>query len=310
MKIKNILVLGGTGFIGSKIVNKLKKKFNVKNASLTSGIDLRNDNILSKYLKNKRIDLIINCAAHVGGLNYIKKRKADIVSDNLKIYLNLYSSLKKLKNKPKIINLISNCVYPANQKLQKEKKIFNGEIHDSVEPFGLPKLVLMKISKFFFEQYFIKSFNLILPNAYGPGDHIDTEKSHALNGIIVRMIKHQREKKKKFEIWGSGKPKREWIFVDDVSKLIFLIINKKEISFDFDNLNFAQNKSYSINSIAHKVKKTLKFKGKLVNNKNFQDGALLKQLDNKAFKKRFKNFKFTDFTKGLEQTVKFYKKTI
>ncbi len=309
MKIKNIIILGGTGFIGTKIYNKLKKKYSVKNLSYSKGTDLRKENSTIKYLKKYKTDLIINCAAHVGGLNYIKNKKADIASDNLKIYINLYLNLKKLKNKPRVINLISNCVYPGHHKLQKEHEIFNGEIHESVDPFGLPKLVLMKISRFYFEQYNIKSLNLILPNAYGPGDHLDTERSHALNGIIVRMIKSQSEGKLDFEIWGSGKPKREWIFADDVAKLILELINKN-LKYSYENLNVAQNKSYSVNSIAKKVKETLKYKGKLYNNKKYTDGAFLKQLDNKYFKKKFKNFKFTNFNRGIVQTVNYYKKHI
>ena len=309
MKIKNIIILGGTGFVGTKIFKKLKKKYSVKNLSYSKGTDLRKENSIKKYLKKNKTDLIINCAAHVGGLNYIKKKKADIASDNLKIYLNLYLNLKKLKNKPKVINLISNCVYPGHHKLQKEREIFNGEIHESVDPFGLPKLVLMKISRFYFEQYNIKSLNLILPNAYGPGDHLDTERSHALNGIIVRMIKDQKKKKLNFEVWGSGKPKREWIFAEDIAKLISNLLNK-QINYNYENLNVAQNKSYSVNHIAKLVKEALKYKGTFYNNKKFIDGAFLKQLDNKNFKKRFRNFKFTNFKKGIIQTVNYYKRHI
>ena len=309
MKLKKIIILGGTGFIGKKIYDKLKKNYSIKNLSYSKGTDLRKENSITKYLRKNKTDLIVNCAAHVGGLNYIKNRKADIASDNLKIYMNLYSNLKKLKNKPKLINLISNCVYPGHHKLQKEDEIFNGEIHESVEPFGLPKLVLMKLSKFYFEQYNIKSLNLILPNAFGPGDHLDTERSHALNGIIVRMIKCQKEGNLNFEIWGSGKPKREWIFADDVAKLVCDVINK-DFEYNYDNINVAQNKSYSINSIAKKVRKTLGYKGKFYNNTKFTDGAFLKQLDNKYFKKKFSNFKFTSFKKGIVQTVKYYKKYI
>jgi len=303
-----ILILGGTGFIGSKIYNLIKNKNFVRNLSLTSNIDLRVPDKLDKYLKNN-YKIIINCAAHVGNLNYIGNKKADIMNDNLKIYLNLYSSIKKSKFKPYVINLISNCVYPANHKIQKESRIYDGNIHESVEPFGLPKLILLKLSSFYFKQYDIKSLNLVLPNAFGPGDHMDTNRSHALNGIIVRMINAKKNKKNKFEIWGSGKPKREWIFAEDVSKLIVLLLRRKKLLNKFRVINVAQNKSYSINYLAMKVKKILNYKGQLTNNKNFPDGALLKQLDNQLFNKEFKNFKFTNFDDALKRTVEFYKYT-
>ena len=151
--------------------------------------------------------------------------------------------------------------------------------------------------------------NLVLPNAFGPGDHMDTNRSHALNGIIVRMINAKKNKKNKFEIWGSGKPKREWIFAEDVSKLIVLLLRRKKLLNKFRVINVAQNKSYSINYLAMKVKKILNYKGQLTNNKNFPDGALLKQLDNQLFNKEFKNFKFTNFDDALKRTVEFYKYT-
>ena len=300
-----ILILGGTGFIGSKILKLIKKKHIVKNLSLSSGIDLRKPNKLDKYLKSYK--LIINCAAHVGNLNYIDKKRADILNDNLKIYLNMYSSIKNSVSKPKVINLISNCVYPSEYKLQKEKLIFSGSVHQSVEPFGLPKLILLKLSLFYFKQYNIKSLNLVLPNAFGPGDHIDTNRSHALNGIIVRMLDAIKNNNKVFEIWGSGKPKREWIFAEDVAKIVELTIKREKLLNNFKIINVAQNKSYSINYLASKIKKILCYKGKLKNNKNFPDGALLKQLDNKLFKNEYKGFKFSNFEKALKKTINYYK---
>ena len=219
----------------------------------------------------------------------------------------MYSSIKNSVSRPKVINLISNCVYPSEHKLQKEKLIFSGNVHQSVEPFGLPKLILLKLSLFYFKQHNIKSLNLVLPNAFGPGDHIDTNRSHALNGLIVRMLDAIKNNNKVFEIWGSGKPKREWIFAEDVAKIVELSIKREKLLNNFKIINVAQNKSYSINYLASKIKKILCYKGKLKNNKNFPDGALLKQLDNKLFKNEYKGFKFSNFEKALKQTINYYK---
>ena len=308
--MKKILILGGTGFIGKKIYQQLKKKYSIKNLSLSNGNDLRKENTLKKHLKNHNYDLIINCAAYIGGLHFIQKRKADILSNNSKIYLNLYSSLIQLKNRPKIINLISNCVYPGHHKIQEESKIFDGPIHSSVEALGLTKMLLLKLSYYYSYQFNISSLNLVLPGVYGPGDYIDTERSHALNGIIVRMIKLKESKKYEFEIWGSGKPKREWIFIDDVAKAVNFYVNNNKFIKNHKILNVGQNKSYSINYIAKEVRKILKFKGKLINNKVYQDGAIKKQLDNKNFKKIVKRFKFKNFKVGLKKTINYYKKIL
>lgn len=301
-----ILILGGSGFIGSKITKILKLNHKIQNISFSEGSDLRKDFSLKKKFNNK-FDIVINCAAHVGNLNYIDQYRADVINDNMKMYLNLYSSIMKSKYRPKIINLISNCVYPADHKVQKEKLIFEGKIHQSVEPFGLPKLILLKLSSFYYLQHNIESLNLVLPNAFGPGDHLDTNKSHALNGIIVRMIKSKKNNEKKFFIWGSGKPKREWIYADDVARIIKQIVQNKNKIKKSKIINAAQNKSFSINYISNEVKKILKYNCKLVNDKKYPDGALIKQLDNKLFKKEFSKFKFTDFNYALKKTINYYK---
>ena len=307
MSKKKILILGGTGFIGKAVTDSLKNKFNIKNLSKSKGSDLRDKLTLKKFfLKNNGTDIIINCAAHVGGLRYIAKKSADVMTDNILIYSNIYKNLIELKKKPLVINLISNCFYPSKLKIQTEDNWQDGEMHESVEAFGIGKRVLVILSKNYEDQYGIKSINIVLPNAFGPGDHLDPERSHALNAIIVRMIKSKEEKNNFFEVWGTGKPRREWIFVKDVTRIIKNIISKK-ISKSLI-LNIGQNKSYSINQIAHTIKKTLNYNCKIINNTKYSDGAPLKQLSNQKFKKYFKNFKFTDFEVAVKETITSYLK--
>jgi GDP-L-fucose synthase len=309
---KKILVLGATGFLGKALLSFLdKKKYNVFLASKSMGFDFRYERVFKKIF-NKNYDYIINCAAHVGGLKYLERYPADIFEDNTRIYLNLYKSLRSLRLNTKVINIISNCVYPYLQKYQKEKNIFNGEIHESVEPFGYSKLFLMKISNFYYKQYSIRSLNLISPNIFGPGDHLDVTRSHALNGIIVRMLEAQKNLQKRFIIWGSGKPKREWIFVEDVAKLIVKSIDDKNTKLfkGFNYINLAQNKSYSINQIARIVKKLINYKCHISHNLKYPDGAKIKQLDNKNFKKNYSNFNFINFEKAILKTIKYYKSKI
>ena len=304
---KKILILGGTGFIGSAIGQSLKKIYNIKIFSRSEFGDLRKELSLKKFFsKNKNFDYIINCAAHVGGLRYLARKSADITTDNLLIYLNVYKNLINFKKKPVVINLISNCFYPSKLKIQSEDSWQDGEMHDSVESFGIGKRVLVILSKNYDKQYQIKTFNLILPNAFGPGDHLDPERSHALNAIIVRMIKSKNDGDNFFEVWGSGKPKREWIYVDDVVRVMKLLLNKKITNSLI--LNIGQNKAFSINEIAYTIKKILKYKCKIINNRKYPDGAPLKQLSNLKFKKYFNKFKFTNFELAVKNTIKAYLK--
>ena len=238
-------------------------------------------------------------------------KNPDIFSENSKIHFALYEALSKSKfsKKTTIINLISNCAYFHKMVIQNENGWLDGEAHDSVQPFAVSKRISYYLSQFYFKQYLIKSKNLIIPNAFGPGDYTDPRRTHALNGIIIRFLKTVKSDEKIFSIWGTGKPKREWIYVDDISKLLSIEIDKNYIR-DIEPVNFAQNKSLSVLHISKTVKKALKTKIKLVNDPTKMDGALIKQLGNKKFKKLFGNYKFHDFDNGVKKTIKYYLKKI
>jgi len=304
-----ILIFGGFGFIGSRLCFFLKKKHKVFQASRRNGFNIFNLRKTIKVINEIKPNIIINSAVFHGGLQFINSNPATTFSKNSKIYFNIYEAISKSKFKPLIYNLISNCAYPHKASLQKEWEWLDGEAHDSVQPFAVSKRISYYLSDFYLKEFGIKTKNIILPNAYGPGDHLDPKRTHALNGIIIRFIKSLKKKEKTFEIWGSGKPKREWIYVDDIAKLIALEVDKNKIPTGLP-LNFAQNKSYSILEIANKVKKILKSNIILKNDKSKIDGALLKQLDNKKFKKYFSNYKFFQINKGILETIKFYKKKI
>jgi GDP-L-fucose synthase len=307
LAIKKILILGGTGFIGRSLYKSLKEKFKIFSLSKSQGNDLRKESTLKNFfINNSKIDIIINCAAHVGGINYLEKKCADVMTDNLQIYTNLYKNLIPLKNKPIIINLLSNCMYPEKLKIQIENKWQEGQMHKTVEAFGIAKRVLVIYSKNYEKQYGVISYNLILPNAFGPGDHLNPERSHALNAIIIRMLKSKEKNLKNFEVWGSGKPRREWIFVEDICQALIKIIKEKLNKGII--LNIAQNRSYSINEITYRIKKILKYNGHINNNTKYADGASMKQLSNKNFKKFFKKFKFTNFNVAIKKTVAYYYK--
>jgi GDP-L-fucose synthase len=304
-----IIIFGGSGFIGSSIKAILKNHYKVFSLSRRNGCDLNSEKITIDYLNKYRPNIIINCASHVGGLNYISKNSADIFRDNSRIYFNLYEAVKKTKKNIVIYNPISNCAYNHELHIQKEHIWLKGEVHESVLSFGMSKRILYYLSKFYYEQYNIQSKNFIIPNAYGPGDYLNPEKTHALNGIILRFLRSIKNKEQKFEIWGTGKPRREWIFVEDIAKIFSEEIKNNNIK-DYYPINLAQNKSYSILEIAKLVKKILKSKIKIITNKDKLDGVSIKQLDNNKFKKYFINYKFFKLENGIKKTINYYKKKI
>ena len=210
--MKKILILGGYGFLGKNLNNVFKNSgHKIFNQSRRTDCNLLDFDSLVKKMNEINPDIIINAAAHVGGVGYVSTFRADVCNDNTQMYLNIFKAVNSVNPNILIISPISNCSYPGIVDIQHEELWWNGKIHGSVESYGSPKKMGFILSECYKKQYGINTINLILPNAYGPFDHIDPERTHALNGIIVRMIKAVECKENDFTLWGTGTPIREWI---------------------------------------------------------------------------------------------------
>ncbi len=302
-----ILILGSNGFVGKSVAQKLKGnliyKFNRK-----KDFDLKNEKRLFKFLVNKKFKYILNLAAHVGSVHYVNEKQADVYTDNIKIDLSIYSAISKMDKKPIIVNFIANCVYPKYLKSQIEHKILEGSPHDSVLPFAYSRRNTLSLSKFYKKQYQVKTINLIIPSLYGPGDYLDPNRTHALNGIIIRSLKIKK-KNKIFDIWGDGRIKREWLFIEDLSKIISKIVNNKIDNIDI--LNIAKNKSYTNNFLINKIHKLISISPKIENlMKKKLSIHKERKLNNLKFKKIFPKFNFTDLNISLRKTINYYKKKL
>jgi len=302
-----ILVTGGHGFVGKNVVEVLQKsKHEIFPLSRRDGFDLRDYNLAKKYIGEIKPDVIINCAAHVGSLHYVSEHAADVLDDNMQIILNLYRATKEVCPKATIINPISNCSYPGDSGIQKESEYWSGAVHKSVWSFGNSRRMWVVVGDCYASQYGIKTVNFFVPNAYGPGDYNDPNRTHALNGMIIRMLEAKRQEKEEFEIWGTGNPKREWVYIKDLAKIIAEVAESENMH--GDPVNVAQNKAYSIAETAEMIKGILEYNGKISFNTKYQDGDPIKKMDDTLFRKRYPNFVFTDIKKGIGETINYYKK--
>lgn len=306
MSRKKILVFGGHGFLGKNLKIEFKSDDNeVYYVSRKDNIDLTNEKNVMDILKKINPDIIIHAAAHVGSINYVSKHSCEVIYDNSQMYLNLYKCISSFNNKIIVINPISNCSYPGIIDIQNEEMWWEGRIHESVESYGMPKKLGFVISECYRKQHNIKTINLIIPNAYGPNDYVDQEKTHAMNGIIMRMIQSIKNKDKNFTIWGTGKPIREWIYMPDVAKLIKNIIDNEK--YDLPNpINVGQEYGISINESVKIIKKLLNYECKIINDITKQDGAPVKILSKKQFRNFFPNFVFTNYEDGIKNTITYY----
>ena len=299
-----IAVLGKTGFIGQNLFNRLiEDGHDVIGCSKSTGVNLLDYNLTKQFIEDHSPQVIYNVASHGGSMRYVRDFAADVISDNLQMTLNLYKAINETDRNIKVIQPFSNCSYPGDSSVQYEEHWLNGDVHRSVFSFGNSKRGIYYISKCYSDQYKINTVNLLFPNTYGPGDSTDPNHTHALNGMIIRMMQAKRAGDKEFVVWGTGKPVREWAYVDDFVEALILAIDLNNIVYP---LNIGQEKGYSIAESAALIKQEMNYDGKIVFDTSYQDGDPVKIMSKKTFQNHFGNFKWFDHREGIANTIRDY----
>jgi GDP-L-fucose synthase len=300
-----VLILGSTGFIGKNLLNRLKKEnFEVFTAERSSGVDIRLYDQIKNKISEVRPEIIYNLASHGGSVHYVRTKAAEVYHDNVQMALNLYKAVSEINPKIKIIQPFSNCSYPGKSNLQKEEEWLDGDVHPSVFSFGNSKRSIFYLSKCFKEQYEIRSVNILFPNTYGPGDSLDPNHTHALNGMVIRMLAAQKNGDNEFVVWGTGSPIREWAYIDDFIEVLIRSLNIEGQEYP---INMGQEKGYSIAESAKLIKKACGYKGEIAFDTNYRDGDPMKVMSQKKFNVAFDSFKFFDHYEGILNTVNYYK---
>ena len=303
LKNNKILILGSKGFLAKNLIKELKKR-NIKYSSLEKkDCDLLNYSKSFKIIKRKKPDIIFNCAGKVGGIGYNLKRPSEIFYENIQILINILKISSVLKIK-KLINIGSSCCYPSNLKRKlKEKDLFKGELHPSVEAYGFWKLSSIIGARVFHKERKLKTINLIFPSLYGPLDKFDPENSHVISSLIAKFYYANKQKRKKIKLWGTGEPIREFIFIEDAVDVLMKISLKYN---SIDPINVGAGKGYKIKKIAGIISKIYNFKGDIIWDTNKPDGQKQKILDNSKLKKISTWRPKTSIYDGLLKTVNWY----
>ena len=274
----NILIFGSNGLVGSSLV----RKFQLQHKEINLITSTRNDTDLfsleqtKKKINDSKPDIVIIAAAKVGGIYANNTQRFNFIIDNLKISMNIFESLVEY-NDTKIINIGSSCIYPlsADNPIN-ENSLMSGKLEPTNSPYSMAKLSSLEISKTMRDQFGHKILNLMPTNLYGPNDKFEEFNSHVIPGLIFKMHRAKINKSKEVEIWGSGKPLREFMHVDDLSSAIEFLI-RNEISNDI--LNVGSNEVVSIKELSELIQKVIGFKGNLVFNQEYPDGNPKKLLD-------------------------------
>ena len=273
---KKLLVLGSQGLVGTAIKRSeiINQKF-IVHYSNRAEADLTNKKEVESLFNGVKPNITINCAGKVGGILANNTQRYEFLTENLLINLNLFETLKKYENSL-LINLGSSSIYPKNSKFPlKESSLMTGPLEETNSAYSLSKIVGIAMGKAI-ESNILKTINLIPTNLYGPNDNFDSQSSHVVPGLINKFYEAQENNDAECIVWGSGKPSRELLFVDDLVSALEIIIesNPKE-----EIINVGSGSEISIKDLANKISLIAGYKGKVVFDTSKPDGVLKKTLD-------------------------------
>ena len=252
-KSSSILVTGGTGFLGSRIVSLLKNRgINNIIISHSNENDLRLKESCSDITKN--IDIVFHVAAKVGGIGFNQEKPAELFYDNLMMGTNLMEEARKNGVK-KFIALGTICSYPKFTPLPfAEDNIWNGYPEETNAPYGLAKKMLLVQSQAYFQQYNFNSIVVFPTNLYGPKDNFSEDSSHVIPALIKKVLDAKNTDKKKITLWGDGSPSRDFLYVDDAAEGIILAGEKYN---NHEPINLGTSEEVTIKDLIQKIKKIM-----------------------------------------------------
>jgi GDP-L-fucose synthase len=276
-KNSKIYVAGHRGMVGSAVVRLLESK-GYQNLILktSSELDLRNQKAVNHFFETEKPEYVFLAAAKVGGIQANNCFRAEFLYDNLMIEANVIHAAYQNKVK-KLLFLGSSCIYPklAPQPL-KEEYLLSGYLEPTNEPYAIAKIAGIKMCETYHDQYGVNYISAMPTNLYGPNDNYDLNNSHVLPALIRKFHTAKVNKSQEVEIWGTGKPLREFLHVDDLAEAcLFLMLNYNDKQF----VNVGSGKEISIKELALLVKKIVGYEGALTFNTSKPDGTPRKLMD-------------------------------
>lgn len=285
MKDKKIFIAGHRGMVGSSILEKLKSTgYNNIITRTHSELDLINQSKVNSFFNKENIDIVIICAAKVGGILANNKYRADFIYDNLQIASNIIKSSHDYKVE-KLINLGSSCIYPRDARIPiKEEYLLTGSLEYTNEPYAIAKIAALKMCESFHKQYGDNFYSIMPCNLYGPRDNFDLESSHVLPALINKIHFAKMRGSPSIEVWGSGKPLREFLFVNDLASAVIRclgVVDAWDIEHQgISHLNCGSNDEVPISELTNIIKSVVEYSGKVIFDISKPDGTFRKKMDN------------------------------
>jgi len=272
-----IFVAGHRGMVGSAVVRALEKKGGFQILTQTRAeLDLTDSGAVTKWFQSEKPDQVIDAAARVGGILENSKRPVEFLLENLRMQNNLMESAFG-NGCRKFLFLGSSCIYPkhAEQPIR-EESLLSGPLEPTNDAYALAKIAGVRLAQAYRDEYGKSAVSAMPTNLYGPGDNFDPESSHALPGMITKFHRAKVRGEKEVVLWGTGSPKREWLYVDDLADGLLMLLEKYD---GREIVNVGVGEDSTILELAERVKKVVGFLGGIHWDKSKPDGTPRKLLD-------------------------------
>ena len=311
LKNKKVYLAGHTGMVGSAILRELESRgyTNIIHKDL-SALDLRNQSEVQKFFDETKPELVIIAAAKVGGILANNTYRAEFLYDNLMIEANLIHS-SYLNEVEKLVFLGSSCIYPklAPQPL-KEEYLLTDTLEFTNEPYAIAKIAGIKLCENYYRQYGCNYISAMPTNLYGPNDNFNLETSHVLPALIRKFHEAKVENKDSVTIWGTGKPLREFMYVEDLANAIVFMMEKIEAKDLYEkgitHLNVGSGKDIAISDLAKLISEITGFNGKIEYDSTKPDGTPRKLMDVTRINSLGWKYK-TELKEGIIKAYNFFK---
>lgn len=303
---KRVTVTGGKGFLGFYILEKLEKRgcnnifvANLPEYNLTKLPDIQ------RMYDKQQPDIVIHLAAAVGGIGANRESPGRFFYENAMMGIQLLHEAY-INNIDKFIALGTICAYPKFTAVPfKEEDLWNGYPEETNAPYGLAKKMMLVQSQAYKEQYDFNSIFLLPVNLYGPRDNFDPNSSHVIPALIKKCMDAIEQDQKEIVVWGTGKPSREFIYVEDAAEGILLAAEKYN---KIEPVNIGVGFEIKIKDLVNLIVNLTGFKGKVEWDSSKPDGQPRRMLDTSKAEQEFGFKAKTSFEEGLEKTVDWYKK--
>lgn len=314
LKNKKIYLAGHTGMVGSAILRELKTRgYNNIITKDLSELDLRNQSQVQNFFSETKPELVIIAAAKVGGILANNTYRAEFLYDNLMIEANLIhaSYLNKVE---KVVFLGSSCIYPklAPQPL-KEEYLLTDTLEFTNEPYAIAKIAGIKLCESYYRQYGCNYISAMPTNLYGPNDNFNLETSHVLPALIRKFHEAKTEGKDSVTIWGTGKPLREFMYVEDLANAIVFMMESIDAKDLYENgithLNVGSGKDITIADLAKLISEIIGYNGKIEYDSSKPDGTPRKLMDVTRLNNLGWKYK-TELNDGIRTTYNWFLKNI